>query len=142
MSFFSGSAFRGLPLRATTSEDSSSGTNQYVAEERDTITAVEVEVGERPTAAENSYTESFSSVVSNEEPPTPGVQAQSFELLENIDLQVCIFIGLFYSTPFLLITADHSCSLFRLRRPEKEKELESLFLDMRCRNLGNYMLLT
>ncbi|PKI42100.1 protein CURVATURE THYLAKOID 1D, chloroplastic [Punica granatum] len=82
-------AFHRLSLRATTSEDASSGANQYVGEDRDTITAsaVEVDVEEKPAAPQNSFAEGFSPAASNEEPPPPDGQAQSFELLENIDLK-------------------------------------------------------
>lgn len=86
---FSDSGFHRLSLRAA-SEDSSIGTNQYVVEGSDTITAVGVEVEEKPAAEQNLYSESYSSVVSDEEPATPNVQAQSFELFENIDLKVCL----------------------------------------------------
>ncbi|KAK4795985.1 hypothetical protein SAY86_028311 [Trapa natans] len=84
-----GSGFHGLRLRATTSEDSSSGTNEYVSGERETIATVEVQVEEKPSAAQNSYTEGFPSVVSIEEPPAPTPdQPQAFEISENFDLKL------------------------------------------------------
>lgn len=83
------SAFNRLSMRGATPEDASGGANQYVSEERDTVAATEAE--DKPLASLNEVSENFPSAVSNEEPPPTDEQAQSFELLDNIDLKVCFF---------------------------------------------------
>lgn len=72
---------RKVVRRATTSEDTSS---RYPAEDRDGVTIVE----EVPIET-NTYTENFPSEVPKEESPMD-VQEQSFDLLEKINLKVCV----------------------------------------------------
>lgn len=71
------------PLPKATSEETSSGTDQYVVDKRDGATAAE----DVPAVEKNVYNESVATAVPKEESPVDGL---TNELLDNLKIKVCL----------------------------------------------------
>lgn len=87
--------------RATTSEETPSGPDQYAGDKRDGAIAVE----DVPAVEKNAYNEIVPAEMPKEESPV-AVDGQTSELLEKLNIKVCINL---YIVRFMLVRSHIMC---------------------------------